>query len=96
MGGCMFLSHCDREGFTTVFNEIIEGELSIVERNMRKFKRGLVISSGDKEIDEIKRIVFSAALSHLRSEYDEMRKYGLAIEASGFSKNLESVSFTET
>jgi len=80
----------------TVFNEIIEGELNSMEKQMEKIRRTIRSSSGDEELDEINRIVYSSVLSHLRSEYSELRKYGLTVNVSRASDSSESIGFTET
>jgi len=93
----MYLGRHERGGvLSTVFNEIIEGELNSMEKRMGEIKRNLGRSSGDVELDEINRIVYSSVLSYLRSEYSEMRKYGLTVNMSRASDSPEYVGFTET
>ncbi|MCE4614814.1 MAG: hypothetical protein F7B60_04730 [Desulfurococcales archaeon] len=92
----MYLGHQGKGVFSTVFNEIIEEELNVVEKRMEIFKRNLRNPTEDREIDEVKRIVYSAVLSHLRTEYGELKKYGLTIGMLKVSESSESVGFTET
>jgi hypothetical protein len=85
------------KGLTTAFNEIVESELRSMERSIEYYRKKITASTVNSgECGEVERIVYSAALSYLRSEYDELKKYNIDTSVDEIkTTSLEAAGFTE-
>ncbi|MEB3786871.1 MAG: hypothetical protein GSR83_02125 [Desulfurococcales archaeon] len=85
------------KGLSTAFNEIVESELRSVERSMDYYKKKMIAASvNGGEFGEVERIVYSAALSYLRSQYEELKKYNLVTSVEEIkTTSFEAPGFTE-
>jgi len=92
----MHLYNSERR-LSTAFNEIVESELRSVERNMNYYRKKITMAMVDSgEYGEVERIVYSAVLSYLRTEYEELKKYSLTTSVEEIeTTSFETPGFTE-